>query len=115
MSVSTLSRRLWPDQPRSNSRPRRLQCSDLASLEVSCPGGKAAHVNADLGNDRSCCQRLDAGGGHYLFDGGAKGRNGGLHLPVDPGNCRIEGVDLIEMKPQQEAMLRCHAAAQSLA
>src|SRR5215467_11508119 len=62
-----------------------------------------------------CSQGLDAGDGSYLFDGGAKGHNGGLHLPVDSGNGSIEGVDLIEMKTQEEAMLRRHAAAQNLA
>ena len=74
-------------------------------------GGKAAHVGPDLGKDRSRCQRLDAGGGHYLFDGGAKGGNGGLQLLVDSGNGGIEGVDLIEMQPQQQTVLRRHATS----
>ena len=38
-----------------------------------------------------------------------------LHLPVDFGDCRIEGIDLSEMKPQQEPVVPGHAAAQSLA
>ena len=78
-------------------------------------GGKAGHVNSDLGKNCLCSQGLDARNGSYLFDGGAKGRNGGLHLLVDSGNGGIEGVDLIEMKAQEEAMLRRHAAAQNLA
>jgi hypothetical protein len=78
-------------------------------------GCKAAHVDTDLGEDRSRAEILDARDRDYLFDGGAKGRNAGLHLLVDIGDGGIEGVDLLEMKAQQEAMVPGHAAAQGLA
>jgi hypothetical protein len=38
-------------------------------------------------------------------DGGAKGLQAFLHLRVDRGHGGSEGIDLIEMKAQQEAML----------
>ena len=42
--------------------------------------------------------------GAYLFDGGTKGRNASLHLPVDVGNGCIDGIDLTEMQAQQKAV-----------
>ena len=77
-------------------------------------GGKAAHVDTYLGENCLRSQGLDARDGTYLFDGGAKGGNGGLHLPVDFSDCRIEDIDLIEVKAQQEAVLLGYAAAQGL-
>ena len=61
-------------------------------------GGKAAHVEADLGKNCLRSQGFDAWDGAYLLDGGAKGRNGGLHLPVDLGDGCIDGIDLTEMQ-----------------
>ena len=76
--------------------------------------GKAAHVGADLGEDLHRSKGLDARRRTHLLDGGAKGPNADLHLPVDLGNRGIEYVDLVEVKPQQEAMVPCHAATQGL-
>jgi len=50
-----------------------------------------------------------------LLDGGAKGRDAGLDLPVDFADGRIERIDLIEVKPQQEAMVLGYAAVEGLA
>src|SRR5215469_3648225 len=72
--------------------------ADASPGDQMATGGKAAHVGPDLGKDRSCCQRLDAGGGSYLFDGVAKGRNAGLHLPIELGDGCIEGIDVTEMQ-----------------
>jgi len=77
-------------------------------------GSKAAHVCNDLGDNDPCTEVLDTRDRAYLLNGGAKGRKGGLHLPVDFGNCRIEGIDLIEVKAQQEAVSLGHTAAQGL-
>src|SRR5262249_56352283 len=78
-------------------------------------GGKAAHVDADLGDDDPCAQGLDAGNRAYLFSGDTKGGDVGLHLPVDGRDGGIEGIDLPEMQAEQKAMVLGDAAARSLA
>jgi hypothetical protein len=65
--------------------------------------------------DLHCSKGLDARRRTHLLDGSAKGRNAGLHLLVDFGNGHIERVDLVEVKAQQEAVVSCHPATQSLA
>jgi hypothetical protein len=44
---------------------------------------------------------------------GTKGRDIGLHLLVDLGDGRFDGVDLLEMQAEQEAMLLGDTTAQS--
>ena len=73
-------------------------------------GGKAAHVEADLGKNCLRSQEFDAWDGAYLLDGGAKGRNGGLHLPVDLGDGCIDGINLTEMQAQQKITRPCRAS-----
>jgi RNA-directed DNA polymerase len=46
-------------------------------------GGEAAHVGTDFGDDEACTKIFDARDRAQLFDGGAKGGNGGVHLRVD--------------------------------
>src|SRR5262245_30153862 len=43
-------------------------------------------------------------GQRLLFDGGTKGGNAGLHLPVDLVDGCIDGIDLTEMQAQQKAV-----------
>jgi len=76
--------------------------------------GEAAHVKADFGEDRLSAGVRDAGHRRYLLDGGSNGPEVGLHLLVDRGHGRSEGIDLIEMEAQQETVLlrqyqRCQA------
>jgi hypothetical protein len=63
---------------------------------------KAAHVVADLGEERLRSQRLNARDGICLLDGDTKGRDAGLHLPIDFGD---GGIDPSRMKSQQEAVV----------
>jgi hypothetical protein len=67
-------------------------------------------IGADLREDLQRRKALDART-ELLLHGGARGPNAGLHHSVDSGNDGIEGIDLIEMKPQQEARLRCHTTS----
>jgi hypothetical protein len=78
-------------------------------------GSKAAHIGADLCEDLQRSEVLDARHRTHLLDGRAKGRNGYRHLLVDFADCGIEGIDLIEVKAQQEAVLPGYSAPQSLA
>ena len=77
------------------------------------PGGrKAAHVAADFGQDDASAQFVDAGNGGQEADGGAKGLDIGVDLLIDLINRRIDGVDLLQMQLQQEAVVPGHATAQ---
>jgi hypothetical protein len=78
-------------------------------------GRKSANVDADLGNNDLCTHALDTGNRCHEFDCGLKGCEIRLHLLVDRGDGRIESIDLIKMKAQQEAMVIRNAATQRLA
>src|SRR5262245_8087271 len=101
---------LEPGRALANAGRSALTCALVAARADARPGdqvsagGKAAHVNADLGKNCLSSQGLDARDGAYLFDGGTKGRNAGLHLPVDLGDGCIDGIDLTEMQAQQKAV-----------
>src|ERR1700694_1087891 len=76
--------------------------------------GEAAHVEADLGDDHFRAERAYAGDGPDEVDGGAKGGEAVLHLPVNrPDGC-IETIDLAEMELQQKTMMGRQPPAQSL-
>ena len=77
--------------------------------------GKAAHVEPDFGEDDLCGQSFYARGCDQLFDCGAKGRDLGLHLPIDRGDGGVESIDLPEMEAEQKAVVLGDAAAQGLA
>src|SRR5262252_10768031 len=95
---------LEPRRALANPCRTTLACTLVAARADACPGdqvtagGKAAHVEADLGKNCLRSQGFDAWDGAYLLDGGAKGRNGGVHLPVDLGDGCIDGIDLTEMQ-----------------
>jgi hypothetical protein len=60
-----------------------------------------------------CTETLDAR--DCLLDGAAKGRQAGLHFPVDFDDSAIKGVDLLQMKTKEKTMVPGHADAQGLA
>ena len=77
-------------------------------------GREAVHVGADLGHDHPGRERADAGDRGQQLDRGAKGGEPFLDLPVDPPDRRVQGVDLVQVQPQQEAVVRRHPAPQRL-
>src|SRR5262249_28721020 len=87
---------LEPGRSLANARGAALAGALIAARADTRPGneigiaGKAAHVYADLGEDLHRSEGFDTRHRTHLLDGGAKGRNGGLHLPVDSGNGGIE-------------------------
>src|SRR5215510_13652912 len=101
---------LEPWRALANAGRSALTCTLVAARADARPGdqvtagGIAAHVNADLRKNCLRSQGLDARDSAYLFDGGTKGGNAGLHLPVDLGDGCIDGIDLAEMQAQQEAV-----------
>jgi hypothetical protein len=76
-------------------------------------GREPAHVDADLGDHHLAREGLDARDRAQLFDGGAKGRDVGLHLLVNLSDGGFKRIDLPEMQAEQKAMLLGDAAAQS--
>ena len=74
--------------------------------------GVAAHVDADLGKDGLGAEVVEARDSLHHLDGLAKGVEIGLHLLVDPRDRPIEGVDLLQMKLEQEAVMGGQAALQ---
>src|SRR5262249_6863602 len=99
-------RGLEPGRALANACGAALARALVAARTNAGPGsemgiaGKAAHIRADLGEDLHGSEVLDAWHGTHLLDGGAKGREAGLYLLVDLGDCGIEGTDLIEVKAQ---------------
>jgi hypothetical protein len=64
------------------------------------PGAREpAHVEADLGHDHPGRERADAGDRGQQVDRGAKGREVLLDLAVDPGDRRLQRVDLVQVQP----------------
>src|SRR5262249_54068900 len=114
-------RGLEPGRALANARGTALARALVAARANAGPGsemgvaGKAAHISTDLREDLHCGKGLDARHGPHLLDGGTKGRKPGLHLLVDFVDGSIEGVDLIEVKTQNEAVLAGHTATQGLA
>src|SRR5215471_18300614 len=74
-------------------------------------GRETAHVAADLGEDDASAQFVDAGNGGQELDGGAKGLEIGVDLLIDPIDRRVDGIDLLHMQLQQEAVMPRHATA----
>ena len=79
-----------------------------------CRRGKSAHVSADFGGNDSCTEFADSRNGDQQFDGDAKGGNTSFHLAIDLAKSGINGVDLLKVQPQQEAVVRHDPAAQRL-
>jgi hypothetical protein len=80
------------------------------------PGRReAAHVAADFGEDDASAQSIDAGNGGQELDGGAKGLDMSVDLPIDVGHHLVDGADVLQMKAQQEAVMPGDAAAQRFA
>ena len=75
-------------------------------------GREAAHVAADFGEDDASTQLADAGNGGQELDRGSKGLDQSVDLRIDFADCRINGVDLLQMQTQQEAVMPGDAAAQ---
>jgi hypothetical protein len=75
-------------------------------------GWKTVHVATDFGEDDAGAQLADAGDRGQQRSGGAKGLDIGVDLLVDLMDRRVDGVDLLEMQSQQEAVMAGHAAAQ---
>jgi len=67
--------------------------------------GIAAHVDADLGKNALGAEVVEAREGLYDLGGLMKGIEIALHLLVDPCDRPIEGVDLLEMELEQEAVV----------
>src|SRR5260221_10346590 len=76
---------------------------------------ESAHVDPDLGNDDVRADVVKTRNRFDQVDGGAKRLKIGRHLRVDLRQGGSEGVDLFEMKAQQEAMVVRHAATKRLA
>ncbi len=76
--------------------------------------GVAAHVDADLGQNGLGAEVVEARDGLHPLDGLAKGVEIALHLLVDPRDRPLEGVDLVEMELEQEAMVSRQVAAEPL-
>jgi hypothetical protein len=77
-----------------------------------CGGRQPAHVMADLGQDDAGTQLADAGDRGQECNRGAKGLDIGVDLLIDLLDRRIKGVDLLEMQPQQKAVVPGDVAAQ---
>jgi hypothetical protein len=75
-------------------------------------GREAAHIMADFGENDARAQRIDAGNGGQELDRGAKGLDQSVDLRIDLVDRRVDGVDLLQMQAQQEAVMPGDAAAQ---
>ena len=78
-------------------------------------GRVTTYVDADLGENGLSAAVVEARDGPYDLGSLAKGVEAGLHLLADPRDRPIEGVDLLEMELEQEAVMSRQAAAQRLA
>ena len=78
-------------------------------------GREAAHVVADLGEDHAGAKVANPWNGDQLGDRCAKGLDMRVDLLIDAGDGLVEGVDLLEVKGEQEAVAPGHPAAQRLA
>ncbi len=75
-------------------------------------GRKPAHVGSDLGHDDLGRRAAYTGDRDQQFNGGTKRFEVGLDLPIDAGDRCIQGVEVVRMQPQQEAVMGRHPAAQ---
>jgi hypothetical protein len=78
-------------------------------------GREAAHVVADLGDDDPGAEVTDPRDRGQDGDRRAKGLDIGVDLPIDLGNRRVDGIDLLQVQLQQKAVVLGHPAAQRLA
>jgi hypothetical protein len=79
------------------------------------PGGREpAHVQADLGDDDRGGEPGDARDRGQELDGGLKRSQAGIDLPVDPGDGRLQGVDLVQVQAEQEPVIWRHPPAKRL-
>ena len=75
-------------------------------------GREATHFAADLGQDDFGAEDADAWNGGQELDWGAKGLDIGVDLLIDLFDRRVDGVDLLQVQSQQEAVTPGDAAAQ---
>jgi hypothetical protein len=68
-------------------------------------GREAAHIVADLGHDDPGAEIADPGDRGQDGDRRAKGLDIGVDLPIDLRNRRVDGIDLLEVQFQQEAVV----------
>jgi hypothetical protein len=78
-------------------------------------GGKSAHVGADFGENHLGVELADARAGDQQFDAGAKGRDALIDRAVNLTDGGIKGINLLEMLPQEKAVMRHDPAAQGFA
>jgi hypothetical protein len=74
-----------------------------------------AFAGTSLGQQHASGQCADAGDAGQHLDQGAKGIETRLDLLIDLGDGPVEGIDLLQMQPEQEAMVPRDAAAQGFA
>ena len=75
-------------------------------------GTEAAHIDTDLRHDHLGREAADTRNGGQHLDGCEEGSDVGVDLLVDAGDGRIQGIELIQMKSQHEAMMGRHPAMQ---
>jgi hypothetical protein len=74
--------------------------------QVSC-GWKPAHVDADFRHDDARDGTPDGGNGHQSVDGGLEGREGRVtQARLHVVHSDLERVDLCQMQPEQESVMR---------
>ena len=78
-------------------------------------GGEAAHVDADFRDDDAGAEIADPRHGTQQSDGIAKRRDTSIHLLIDLVDGDIDGVNLLQMQGEQEAMMLGHSPAQGVA
>jgi hypothetical protein len=77
-------------------------------------GGEPAHINADLGDDNLARQHVHAVDGMRKFYGVPKGHKAAFGIRIDLSRGLLQGVDLVQVEPQQKAMPRTDAAGERL-
>ena len=75
-------------------------------------GREAVHIGTDLGHDGAGAQLADPGDRDQEGDGGAKGLKVGLDLAIDLGNGDVDGIDVLKVQAQHEAVMVGQPAAQ---
>src|SRR5437660_7075818 len=68
-------------------------------------GGEAAHIDAEFGDQDRGGERSNPADGGQALDGGPKGREGVAQARLQVAHRRLQGIDLGEMKPEQEDVM----------
>ena len=75
-------------------------------------GAEAAHIDADLRHHYLSREAADSRDGGEHFDGYAKRFDVAVDLLIDAGNGDIQSIALVQVQPQQEAVMGRHPATQ---